>query len=214
MDRACAPPSIYLASASPRRRQLLAQIGVQFELLPAPVDETPHADETPADFVCRMALDKAVCGQGNLRGRRRRPVLGADTVVVVENQIFGKPRDSVHALSMLRQMSAARHQVLSAVALVQEERSETRLQRSSVTFRPLAEEEMQRYWDSGEPADKAGAYAIQGFGAIFVRELEGSYSGVMGLPLYETWELLRSFDVTVDAVLTPPAGTRSRDNHQ
>jgi septum formation protein len=214
MDRACAPPSIYLASASPRRRQLLAQIGVQFELLPAPVDETPHADETPADFVCRMALDKAVCGQGNLRGRRRRPVLGADTVVVVENQIFGKPRDSVHALSMLRQMSAARHQVLSAVALVQEERSETRLQRSSVTFRPLAEEEMQRYWDSGEPADKAGAYAIQGFGAIFVRELEGSYSGVMGLPLYETWELLRRFDVIVDAALTSPAGTRSRDNHQ
>jgi septum formation protein len=204
-------PHIYLASASPRRRILLAQIGVRHRRLSVRIDETPAPRERPAGFALRMALAKARAGQQSLNAGDRRLVLGADTVVVVDEQIFGKPDSREHALSMLRQLSGRVHEVLSAVALVYGTREATRVQRSRVEFRPLDAAECQRYWDSGEPLDKAGGYAIQGYGATFVRRLEGSYSGVMGLPLYETWELLAELGFAIDPPPPPRARTPAGD---
>lgn len=180
---------IILASASPRRRALLAQIGVAHEVLPVDVDETPRPGEVPELYAERMALAKARAVAA-IRGLSR-PVLGADTCVVLEGRILGKPRGREEGLSMLRRLAGATHRVLSAVALVWEGGQALRLCVSRVRFRALTETEIQAYWASGEPADKAGAYAIQGLGAVFVEHLEGSYSGVMGLPLYETAALLR-----------------------
>ena len=185
-------PQVYLASSSPRRRALLEQIGVRYELVSAPVDESAHPGEAAETFVLRLALAKARAGRVALSGRPDglgRPVLGADTAVVVDGEILGKPRDREHGLAMLRRLSDRSHWVLSAVAMVGEHEA-TRLSASRVTFRRLTEVECVAYWFTGEPRDKAGAYAIQGRGALFVSHLEGSYSGVMGLPLYETAELL------------------------
>jgi septum formation protein len=181
------PPQIALASRSPRRRELLAQIGVRHRVVDVDVDESPRPAEVAAEYVLRLALAKARAGTGRVAGL---PVLGADTAVVVDDAILGKPADREDAMAMLRRLSAREHRVLTAVALVGD-REATRLSVSHVRFRAIAAGEAAAYWATGEPADKAGAYAIQGLGALFVESLSGSYSGVMGLPLYETAELLR-----------------------
>ncbi|MGB5441763.1 MAG: Maf family protein [Gammaproteobacteria bacterium] len=187
------PPDamVYLASQSPRRQELLQQIGVRYALLPVNVDETPLADESAEDHVQRLALAKAHAGWSSLGEHGHLPVIGADTVVIANETIMGKPRDRRQAIEMLLALSASTHRVLTAVALVAE-RSLVRLNVSRVTFRTLSLPECEAYWDTGEPADKAGAYAIQGLGAAFIVRLEGSYSGVMGLPLFETAELLQA----------------------
>lgn len=189
--------SIYLASGSPRRRELLRQIGVVHEPLTISIDETPLVDEDPAAYVTRLALAKARAGWNALDVRPQRPVLGADTVVVIDGLLLGKPRHRQEGLRMLTVLSGREHRVLSAVALVAGSREALRLQESRVRFRKLSPAECRAYWDTGEPADKAGAYAIQGRGAIFIEDLQGSYSGVMGLPLFETAELLRDFAIEI-----------------
>jgi septum formation protein len=178
---------IHLASQSPRRRELLAQIGIRHDVIAVEVDETPRAGEAPAEYVLRLALAKARAGH---RLRPDRPVLGADTAVVQDDRILGKPLDRQDAAAMLAQLSGREHRVLTAVALVGD-REETRLSVSRVRFRPIDAAEAAAYWETGEPADKAGGYAVQGLGALFVESIGGSYSGVMGLPLFETGELLR-----------------------
>ena len=189
--------NVYLASLSPRRQKLLSQIGISFELLKVREDETYRRGETPEQYVIRLALAKAKAGQDSLQGRPLLPVLGADTIVVVEQKILGKPRDRDDGLAMLAGLSGREHCVLSAVALVAGTRRATRLQKSWVRLRELSPTECQAYWNTGEPIDKAGAYAIQGLAAAFITELKGSYSGVMGLPLFETTELLRNFGIHV-----------------
>lgn len=189
-------PDFYLASASTRRRQLLEQLGLRFEVMAADVDETPLPGEAPADYVLRLARAKAEAAAHRL-GSPTVPVLAADTAVVLEAAILGKPRDREEGLAMLARLSGRRHQVLSAVALWRAGRLDTALSRSEVGFRGISAEEARSYWETGEPADKAGGYAIQGLGAVFVEHLEGSFSGVMGLPLFETVELLQKAGVRV-----------------
>ena len=189
--------SIYLASNSPRRAELLQQIGVNFIQLNAAIDESRHPDEAPELYVLRLALEKARAGVAMLPKGETGPVLGADTVVVCEQAILGKPADREAAVAMLGSLSGQGHRVMTAVALVDATGEEhSRLSVSQVRFRELGAAEIDAYWRSGEPADKAGAYAIQGLGAIFIEHLEGSYSGVMGLPLYETAELLGLFGIS------------------
>ena len=188
-------PHVYLASASPRRRELLRQIGVAYRRLGVAVDETPLPGEPPHDYVVRLALLKARTGCETLGRRRPWPVLGADTAVVVDGAILGKPRDRDEGLAMLALLSGREHQVLSAVALAAPARDAVKVQESRVRFRALEPVECAAYWDSGEPWDKAGGYGIQGRAAVFIAELRGSYSGVMGLPLFETAELLREFGI-------------------
>lgn len=185
-------PQLVLASASPRRCELLAQIGIVFEQWVAAIDETPLAGEAPADYVKRLALEKARAVHAD--GRARLPVLGADTVVVVDGQLLGKPRDADHGRAMLRQLSGRRHEVFSAVAVI-DQREAVALSRSAVWFRHLSADDIEAYWRSGEPRDKAGGYAIQGLAATFIERLDGSYSGIMGLPLYETARLLQDFGI-------------------
>lgn len=187
---------LFLASSSPRRRQLLAQLGIRFSLLPIQINEAQRTGEAAADYVRRLALDKARAGWASLGDSPSRPVLGADTAVIVDGEIMGKPQDRNHGLEMLQRLSGRSHQVLSAVALV-DRREAVRISRSSVTFCSLSAADREAYWASGEPRDKAGGYAIQGLAAMFITRLEGSYSGVMGLPLYETAELLQEFGINV-----------------
>ncbi|MEJ2394101.1 MAG: Maf family protein [Candidatus Thiodiazotropha sp.] len=182
-------PRVYLASRSPRRRELLHQIGVAHRLLDIEVDERVREGESPSDYVLRVSQDKAVAGLEACHGTAKLPVLAADTCVVTDNQMLGKPADREEGLWMLRRLSGSTHRVYTAVAL-DNGRLATRLSVSEVSFRPLSEAEIAAYWASGEPADKAGGYAIQGLAAQFIRQLRGSYSGVMGLPLFETAELL------------------------
>nr|WP_207037322.1 Maf family protein [Salinicola sp. DM10] len=186
-------PVLRLASASPRRRELLASIGIAVEVAPADIDESRGSDETPETFVSRLAREKALAGHAG----SALPTLGADTVVVCDDEVFGKPRDLAHARTMWRALSGREHRVLSAVALMGprgllECRVVTR-----VWLRTLSEAEMAAYWATGEPADKAGGYAVQGRAAIFVERLEGSYSAVVGLPLHETAELLEAQGIRV-----------------
>ena len=186
---------IILASASPRRQALLQQIGVRFHQRVAEVDETPLDNEAAQDYVVRLAVAKARAVRRQSSGDEV-PVLGADTAVVVDGRLLGKPSDLAHARDMLHLLSGRRHQVLSAVALVKD-RQAVRVSDSSVWFRALSEKDIEDYWKTGEPRDKAGAYGIQGIGAMFIERLEGSYSGVMGLPLYETAQLLQNFGIRV-----------------
>ena len=188
---------IYLASQSPRRRELLQQVGVKFELLIPDVNEVPLPKERPADYVTRIARIKAeVAWMRVMEGRLpRRPVLAADTTVALGRRIFGKPGNRQEAEAMLAQLSGRRHRVYTAVAVACDDRLEQRLSVSTVQFRTLTEDEIRRYAASGEPLDKAGAYAIQGRAAAFIAGISGSYSGVMGLPLYETAELLAAFGI-------------------
>jgi len=179
-----------LASASPRRRQLLQQIGARFLVDAVNVDETPQPGEAPGDYVLRLARHKAEAGRRATAGVGL-PVLAADTSVVLDGQIIGKPAAAAEAVAMLLRLSGRCHQVLTGVALATAAGTETRLSRTLVQLCPLTEADCRAYWATGEPADKAGAYAIQGYGAVFVTHIEGSYSGVVGLPLAETTELLK-----------------------
>jgi septum formation protein len=188
-------PRIYLASRSPRRRELLAQIGVDFELVSASVDESVRPGENPADFVNRLALAKAAAGIAALDGQPAWPVLAADTDVVVDGEILGKPASQEECLEMLAKLSDRAHEVYSGVAVSDGQRALFALSISRVHMRAITPGEAQAYWLTGEPADKAGAYGIQGHGAMFIRHLEGSYSGVMGLPLFETAALLQNFGI-------------------
>jgi septum formation protein len=183
---------VYLASASPRRRDLLRQIGVPFRLIAGSVDEGLLRDEAPATYVSRLAGAKAHAGWQCGGEAADAPVLAADTAVVFEGCVLGKPLDRRDAEHMLRRLSGRTHEVLTAVALRSHAGLETRLSRSLVTFRSIDAAEARAYWDTGEPCDKAGGYAIQGHAAVFVADLKGSYSGVMGLPLFETAALLKS----------------------
>lgn len=190
-------PHIYLASNSPRRRELLDRIGVQYAWMDPAVKETPGEDESPEVFVLRMALEKARAGYHSLSDdpeREALPVMGADTVVVLDGDILGKPRSREHGLEMLQELSGTTHRVLTGVALV-DDREATRLSVSNVTFRGMSRGEIENYWATGEPQDKAGGYAIQGRAAVFIEYMEGSYSGVMGLPLFETAQLLEEFEI-------------------
>lgn len=184
-------PQFYLASKSPRRRELLLQMGYRFELLPADIPETPMPDEDARAYALRIATEKASAA----RPPRPLAVLGADTDVVLDGEILGKPRAQADALGMLLRLAGRTHEVYSAVAVRFEDRTETALSVTQVLFGEISEAEAKAYWASGEPADKAGAYAIQGLGARFVREIRGSYSGVVGLPLYETCALLAKFGI-------------------
>lgn len=168
---------------------MLRQIGLDAQVVAADVDETPLPEETPAAYVRRLAEAKARSARAALTADARGAVLAADTAVVVDGRILGKPADRAHAAAMLASLSGRSHRVLTGVALLAGA-LHYRLSESRVRFRPIAEAEARAYWASGEPADKAGGYAIQGLGAVFVASLEGSYSGVMGLPLFETAELL------------------------
>jgi len=186
-------PLLCLASASPRRRELLNQIGVPHEIEPAAVDEERFPHEPPRDYVLRLARAKAL----KVRPHRpaAQPVLAADTAVVLEQAVFGKPRDRGDACAMLAALGGRTHEVLTAVALAADGGVATALSVSAVRLRALTQAEQSAYWNSGEPRDKAGAYAIQGLGAVFVESLTGSYSGVMGLPLFETAQLLESVGI-------------------
>lgn len=186
---------LFLASASPRRRELLAQIAVPCVTQIASIDETPLPDELPAAYVERLAREKARAGLLALGGRDDAVVLGADTAVVLDGRILGKPADFAESRAMLQTLSARSHQVLTAVALVGGGREAARVVSSDVSFRPISEAEIEAYWASGEPCDKAGSYGIQGLAAVFVSQLQGSYSAVVGLPLCETAELLGEFGI-------------------
>ena len=186
---------LFLASGSPRRRELLTQIGVAFSVIGADIDETPLPDESPADYVERLARAKAQDGRGRLSAPGQACVLGADTAVVLDGKILGKPLDEADALAMLMSLAGQEHQVLTAIALLDGERCESRVVRSLVRFRSISVAEASAYWESGDPRDKAGGYGIQGLGAVFVSGLNGSYSAVVGLPLCETAELLGHFGI-------------------
>lgn len=180
---------LFLASTSARRRELLTQIGVPFELVGVAIDESLQAGEAPDQYVRRLALEKAAAGFLALRDNAAW-ALGADTSVVVDGQVLGKPLDKADGLAMLAKLSGREHQVITAVALHGAEGAEVCVVASQVHFRQISEQEALAYWDSGEPQDKAGGYAVQGWGAVFVEQLQGSYSAVVGLPLCETARLL------------------------
>jgi septum formation protein len=181
---------VYLASGSPRRRELLAQIGVSYRVLEVCVDESPRTLEPPHDYVERLALAKAEAGWQK-RPAVDAPVLAADTSVIIDGVILGKPKNRDEGAAMLVRLSGREHEVLTAVSLRSASGVDSRLSRSTVRFRPLTSAEISTYWDTGEPCDKAGGYAVQGLAAVFIAALNGSFSGVMGLPLFEAAELLQ-----------------------
>lgn len=196
---------IILASASPRRRELLDQIGIRYHVQPVDLDESALPDESPEALVQRLALQKAQAGWEN--SDKLLPVLGADTLGVLtgtfkksseeaSSRLLVKPRNYEHAYDMLKRMSGSCHQILSAVAIRHHQGHDVRLNTNNVFFKTLTDKEIKAYWETGEPQDKAGAYAIQGYAAVFIKRIEGSYSGVMGLPLYETQQLLASINIT------------------
>ena len=189
-------PQVYLASGSPRRQELLVQMGVLFQVVAQNVDEVSRAEESPEDFVMRLALEKA---QDGLRHTdlKHIPVLGSDTAVVIDNTILGKPQSHQHAIEMLMQLSGRTHQVMTGVVLLNEQQTFSAVSISEVTFTEIDREMCENYWRSGEPADKAGAYAVQGKGAVFIKNINGSYSGVMGLPVFETAQLLKQFNINL-----------------
>ena len=202
---------IYLASRSRRRRELLKQIGVNFEILlmretlprPVDVDETPKKGESPTDYVCRIARTKAEAGWKRLvqRGLPLKPLLVADTVVAFKGRIFGKPENPVHAEEILTALSGQTHQVLTSVAIAAQNKIQECLSTTVVRFRDISQSEIRSYLTSGESSgesyDKAGAYAIQGKAAVFIMEISGSYSCVLGLPLFETAQLLEKFNIKI-----------------
>ncbi len=186
-------PQLVLASASPRRAELLRMIGLQFVVDPAGIDETQLPSETPADYVIRLA-----CAKAELVAHKHQlpiPVLGADTTVVCDGEILGKPSSDAESVAMLKRLAGRTHEVLTAVALAQDDRVSHQLARALVRFRDLSRTEIATYIASGEGRDKAGGYGIQGIGGIFVAHIEGSYSAIVGLPLLETEQLLRAFGV-------------------
>lgn len=184
-------PQIYLASNSPRRRELLTQIGVDFLVLPVDVDESRLQNEVPIDYVQRVAIAKAQAGWDSLSDLNKRPVLGSDTSVVLDNIIFGKPISDDDARSMLQQISGRTHQVMTAVAVVTTAQIQCEVNTSLVTFATMSESDMSWYIATQEGTDKAGGYAVQGLAALFIEKIHGSYSAIMGLPLRETGLLLK-----------------------
>lgn len=194
------PNTIYLASASPRRREILVSLGFQPVLLAAETDETARPGEAVADYVARMARQKNVAAR-QLAAQRglalAQPLLSADTVVALDNAILGKPRDAAHARELLESLSGREHQVWTAVCVSLGGQTLESAQRSDVRFKELSAQEIAAYIASGEPLDKAGAYGIQGIGGVFVAHLSGSFSGVMGLPVFETVQLLRQLGAPV-----------------
>ncbi len=189
---------LYLASQSPRRKDLLNQIGVRFEIINVDVPEERKNGEAPAEYVQRLSLSKAKAGSGIVVDK---PVLGADTIVVLDNaeqgtsRILEKPASEEEAISMLLALSDRSHQVMTAVTICDQHHSQTSLNQTTVNFRKINADEAKRYWQTGEPADKAGAYGIQGLGGVFVQSINGSYSSVVGLPLLETTQLLNLFGI-------------------
>ena len=185
---------LQLASKSPRRREILDQIGVSYKVVPVTIDESAKINESPNKLVTRLAQEKARTG---FDASPVAATLGSDTIVVFEGEVFGKPKDANDSYRMLSLLSGAEHQVLSAVSLYDGKVQSSALSCSKVRFRNLGDDEIRRYWLTGEPQDKAGSYAIQGKGAVFVSSLQGTYSGVMGLPILETSQLLQQFNVCV-----------------
>ena len=192
---------LVLASASPRRKELLGQLVRQFDICPADIDETPYQDESASDYVLRMAHEKALAAtskiQQNAPSVAPFVVLASDTSVVIDGAILGKPNNFEESKAMLRMLSGREHQVMTSVCLYDPRREHLQLTNviSDVSFRAISDLEIAQYWRSGEPQDKAGSYAIQGLGAVFVRSVSGSYSAVVGLPLYETSQLLALFGI-------------------
>lgn len=184
---------IYLASGSPRRREILHNLGYQVSVNVAEIDETPHENESASDYVLRMAVEKNQAAQTQF-DLRDCPIISADTTVALHNLILGKPQSPEHAHDMLRQLSGSTHQVLTAVCVSFQGEMRQAVQSSDVTFCTLSDDEIRRYIASGEPMDKAGAYGIQGLGGVFVAHLSGSFTGVMGLPVFETVDLLQQFN--------------------
>ena len=185
---------LHLASTSPRRREILETLGIEFDVVPVETDESPLQGETPGEMVLRLAIAKAdAANHGEF-------VLAADTIVVLGDRVLGKPRDADDGVEMLLALSGRTHAVMTGVALKTPTETRSVLSTTDVQFREIGRDEAYRYWQSGEPCDKAGAYGIQGLGGMFVKGIEGSYSGVMGLPVFETVELLKSagLDVLVD----------------
>ena len=186
MTSAC-QPHVCLASASPRRRDLLLSIGVDVDIHPCNVDETPQINESPSDYVVRLAVEKALVADA----LTPLPTLGSDTAVVLDGKILGKPRNQAHGADMLTALSGRCHEVLTAVALTGPAGLLKCCVKTRVCFDEISDEQIAAYWQTGEPLDKAGGYAAQGLAAVFVTAIEGSYSAVVGLPLYETAKLLR-----------------------
>lgn len=185
--------TVFLASRSPRRRELLKQIGIEFEVIEITIDEYWHEDEQPHHYVQRMALEKARAAKNMIHQNSGWIILAADTSVVLDNKVLGKAEDNLQAGEMLRLLSGRRHCVYSAVAIATINDEEVMLSTSNINFRLLSEPEITDYCNTGEPIGKAGAYAIQGRAAAFIERLEGSYSGVVGLPVYETARLLKKY---------------------
>jgi septum formation protein len=190
---------LYLASSSPRRAQLLEQIGVRFEIVQPDIIEEPEAGERAEELPLRLAITKARKGEAIVGDRKpvgdHKPVLGADTIVLLQDRILGKPGSREEALNTLSELSGKTHRVISAVAICHRDRLETAVCETLVQFRDLTREEQISYCNTEEPMDKAGAYGIQGLGAILIESIKGSYSGVMGLPLMETSRLLSTFNI-------------------
>lgn len=186
--------AVYLASQSPRRRELLTQIGIPHRVLAVDIDERQRSGELPSDYVQRLAREKAAAGWQHILDQRliQAPVIGADTAVVVDDDILGKPIDATDAMMILQRLSGRSHEVLTGVAVHTAEGAQISMSCTRVWFRALDLAEIEDYWASGEPRDKAGAYGIQGLAAKFIERIEGSYSGVVGLPLFETAQLLRN----------------------
>jgi len=195
MSSSIPQPQLYLASASPRRRELLAQVGLVPEILVQDIDESRLADETSEAYVTRLARQKAQAALRDPRCRLPLPVVAADTTVVCAGEVLGKPATLGEARRMLQLLSGRTHEVLTAVAVAHGGACELALSTTRVRMRMLGSSEIHAYWATGEPVDKAGAYGIQGLGAMFISHIDGSYSGVMGLPLFETLQLLRKFGV-------------------
>ena len=189
-------PQIYLASSSPRRQELLHQMGVSFIVIPQFVKEVHKPGESPEEFVTRLAVQKAADGLSR-QTNRRIPVLGSDTAVVLDGKILGKPGSREQAIEMLLSLSAHTHQVMTAVALKNEQKTEVVISVSEVSFSKLSREMCENYWHTGEPADKAGSYGIQGKGALFISNINGSYSAVMGLPIFEAGTILNKFGIKI-----------------
>ena len=190
---------IYLASRSPRRRQLLKQIGVNFEMRPVSIDETQEKGETPADYVCRMAQAKAELGWMRLiqRGLPLRPLLAAATIVVFRGKIVGKPDNLAHGRKMLSTLSGQTHKVLTAVVVVAKNKIEKSLSTTTIRFRDISQSEITNYLNGTESHDRAGSYAMQGRAAVFIMKISGSYSGALGLPIFETAQLLEKFNIKI-----------------
>lgn len=199
---------LYLASQSQRRQEILQQFGLPFRAIAFDMDESLQTNETGVAAVTRLALQKAHLGWQDPQRLLNKPVLGADTLVECDGQVMGKPADAQTAMIMLQTLSGKTHHVFTAVAMVQDARERVYCSTSAVTFRTLSTEEIQTYWQTGEPRGKAGAYAIQGLAGFWVREIQGSYTGIVGLPLFELGLLLAEFGLPFGTLVQQSRGVK------